>query len=187
MKKNILICIALMATIIAGAQETNRGATTAPTPLYRVGEMYCYGETTMDKKAYLLFLQQNCQDAYLQFRQGYNTSIAGWVLLSAGLGLDIGATTAMIVQQSKERKAWEKRRKTDSMAYYDSHFPFIPFILIGVGAALEIASIPTLCVGYSKMHNSVDIFNAKCSSKITARPYWSVNASGNGIGLTYNF
>ncbi len=83
MKKNILICIALMATIIAGAQETNCGATTVPTPLYRVGEMYCYGETTMDKKAYLLFLQQNCQDTCSSVRATTPPSQAGCCSLPA--------------------------------------------------------------------------------------------------------
>ena len=50
---------------------------------------------------------------------------------------------------------------------------------------LEIACIPTLSVGYVKMHRSVDTFNANCPRQTTA--YWSVNASKNGIGLAFNF
>lgn len=63
-----------------------------------------------------------------------------------------------------------------------------PVYSLGViGTALELASIPTLCVGYAKMHNSVDTFNAACYSRMKTKAYWSVNASGNGIGLAYNF
>ena len=51
---------------------------------------------------------------------------------------------------------------------------------------LEIACIPTLAVGYSKMHQSVDVFNSSCVNK-KPTAYWSINASQNGIGLAYNF
>lgn len=49
----------------------------------------------------------------------------------------------------------------------------------------EIACIPTLSVGYVRMHRSADTFNANCPRQTTA--YWSVNASKNGIGLAFNF
>lgn len=51
---------------------------------------------------------------------------------------------------------------------------------------LEIACIPTLAVGYSKMHRSVDVFNSSCVNKKPVA-YWSINASQNGIGIAYNF
>ena len=55
-----------------------------------------------------------------------------------------------------------------------------------VGACCEIASIPTLCVGYAKKHKSADIFNSSCANK-APQTYWSFNASQNGIGIAYNF
>lgn len=51
--------------------------------------------------------------------------------------------------------------------------------------ALEIASIPTLSVGYVRMHRSADTFNASCTKRTTS--YWSINASKNGVGIAYNF
>ena len=49
----------------------------------------------------------------------------------------------------------------------------------------ELACIPILIVGYTKMHRSADIFN---SSPIgNSHAYWSVTASQNGVGLALNF
>lgn len=53
--------------------------------------------------------------------------------------------------------------------------------------ACEIACIPTLIVGYNKMHKSADIYNTTCAKKRQTQAYWSVNASQNGIGLAFNF
>jgi hypothetical protein len=52
--------------------------------------------------------------------------------------------------------------------------------------ACEIACIPTLIVGYNKMHKSADVFNANCATK-HPQAYWSFNASQNGFGIAYNF
>ena len=51
---------------------------------------------------------------------------------------------------------------------------------------LEIASIPTLAVGYAKMHKSVDIYNMQCA-KNQSTAYWSINAHQDGISIAYNF
>ena len=49
----------------------------------------------------------------------------------------------------------------------------------------EIACIPTLAVGYSRMHHSADTFNGSCSKRTVS--YWSINSSKNGIGIAWNF
>ena len=59
-------------------------------------------------------------------------------------------------------------------------YSFIPAL------AFEIACIPTLIVGYKKMHSSVEVFNLS-SSNSRKQAYWSVNATNNGIGLAFNF
>ncbi len=53
--------------------------------------------------------------------------------------------------------------------------------------ACEIACIPTLIVGYKRMHNSAEIYNGSCYNKNGQSSYWSVNASSYGMGLAYNF
>lgn len=55
-----------------------------------------------------------------------------------------------------------------------------------IGGVSVLASIPTICVGYAKMHNSVDVYNVSCTAS-EARPYLSVQAGQNGIGLALNF
>ena len=43
---------------------------------------------------------------------------------------------------------------------------------------LELACIPTIAVGYSKMHKSANLFNSNCADK-RPQAYWSINASKN--------
>ena len=61
---------------------------------------------------------------------------------------------------------------------------WVPYTAIPA-LGFEIACIPTLAVGYSKMHKTVDTFNTSCAKRNTT--YWSINASENGIGLAWNF
>lgn len=179
MKKVVLFCMVMMAAFVQAQEVAETTATENNTPLYRIGQTYYYGETPMDKKAYARFLQETCPVAHNQFQQGYKTSIAGWVLFGVGLGMDVACTaTVLATTKGRGRYAGTSLNGSARSAVY---------ALGVIGTALELASIPTLCVGYAKMHNSVDTFNAACYSRMKTKAYWSVNASGNGIGLAYNF
>ncbi|MBQ9426177.1 MAG: hypothetical protein IJU36_00920 [Paludibacteraceae bacterium] len=179
MKKVVLFCMVMMAAFVQAQEVAETTATENSTPLYRIGQTYYYGETPLDKKAYARFLQETCPVAHNQFQQGYKTSIAGWVLFGVGLGMDVACTvTALATTTGRGRYARTSLNGSARSAVY---------ALGVIGTALELASIPTLCVGYAKMHNSVDTFNAACYSRMKTKAYWSVNASGNGIGLAYNF
>ena len=61
---------------------------------------------------------------------------------------------------------------------------WVPYMWIPA-LGCELACIPTLSVGYVRMHRSADTFNESCPSRSTS--YWSLNASQNGIGIAYNF
>ncbi len=50
----------------------------------------------------------------------------------------------------------------------------------------ELVSIPTLIVGYNKMHKSAEIYNTTCVKR-EPQAYWSINASQHGLGLALNF
>ncbi len=184
MKKVVLFFMVLMAAFVQ-AQEVTPAAASTPeatpavtpvvtsaNPLYRAGELYYYGETVMEKKAYARFLQESCPLAYEQYRKGYKTATAGWVLLGAGLGIDVAACITLLTTKKDLKSAATSRTAFNTLA--------------AVALGCEIACIPTLCVGYSQMHNSVDIFNAACHTR-RSQAYWSVNASENGIGVAYNF
>ena len=134
--------------------------------LIRSGNTYMYGDLIMNKGAFEDWLiEQNCPAAYEQFHRGQKLSNGGWFMMTVGLALDLGGTIILCKSDNKT----------------------VGGVLIGIGGAFEIACIPTIAVGYSKMHKSVDIYNASCKSTTFARPYWAVQASSNGIGFAYHF
>lgn len=134
----------------------------------------------MDKKAYIRFLKDNCPAAWQKANSGYKTATAGWCLLGIGAGLELGgvigviATTGSIINGTTD----------DGMTAVNSTLALAA--LYYVGAFSIVASIPTISVGYAKMHNSVDVYNVACTTA-QVRPYWSIQTSNNGIGLAYNF
>mgnify|MGYP005751839397 CR=1 FL=1 len=148
--------------------------------LTRSGNTYFLGKQAMDKKAYIRFLETNCPAAWQKANSGYKTATAGWCLLGIGAGLEIGgvigviATTGSLINGTTD----------DSMTAANSALGLAA--LYYVGAFSIVASIPTIAVGYAKMHNSVDVYNVACTTA-QVRPYWSIQTSKNGVGLAYNF
>lgn len=134
--------------------------------LIRSGNTYLYGDLVMNNNSLEDWLEeQNCPAAYHQFKAGRITANAGWAFMIVGLMMDLSGTIIAV-----------KAPRTNA-----------GYILVGIGGAFELACIPTLIVGYSKMHSSADIYNVSCSKTTAIRPYWAVQASSNGIGLAYHF
>ena len=123
----------------------------------------------MNKGQYGEWLKdQNCPTAYQQFESGLKLANGGWFMMALGLGLDLGSVIISATNKTGRVRT--------------------PAIALGViGGAFEIACIPTIAVGYSKMHRSVDVYNASCKNTASVQPYWAIQASSNGIGLAYNF
>ncbi len=135
----------------------------------RTGNTYFYNGQSMNKEEYCRFLQDKCQPAYQKAKSGHYTAMVGWVLFSAGLGIDIGNVMGIVI--------------ANRGAYYTT----LNYIFAITAGCLEIASIPCLAVGYAKMHKSVDIYNVLSASRAQCQPYWSIQANHNGIGLALNF
>lgn len=137
--------------------------------LTRSGNTYMYDNLVMNKDAYKKWLnEQNCPAAYQQFSSGQNTAMGGWFMLVLGLGLDLGS---IIISGTNNNGGINPAA-----------------LALGImGGCLEIACIPTLIVGYSKMHRSVDVYNASCKTSASAKPYWAIQTSSNGLGLAYHF
>ena len=135
--------------------------------LTRAGNTYYYDNMVMGKRTMLEWLEkQNCPAAYNQFQRGYNTAQTGWVFMAAGLSFDlVGAILRGIrIEQG------------------------IPgIIFMALGGALELACIPTIAVGYSKMHQTVNVYNVSCSTSSKPKSYWALQAGNNGIGIAYKF
>ncbi len=148
--------------------------------LTRSGNTYFLGNQVMDKKAYIRFLETNCPAAWQKANSGYKTATAGWCLLGIGAGLELGgvigviATTGSIINGTTD----------DGMTAVNSTLALAALYYVGTFSI--VASIPTIAVGYAKMHNSVDVYNVACTTA-QVRPYWSIQTSKNGIGLAYNF
>lgn len=137
-----------------------------PSPQYmtRTGDMYYYEGYGMRGKEYMAFLEKTNPSAYKQYKSGRNISIAGWVFLGVGASLDFAAF-------------WVYARRGPNRAF---------IALQTIGTSCELACIPTLCVGFSRMHRTVDTFNATIRNEAT-KPYLSINASENGLGVALKF
>ena len=132
--------------------------------LYRLGNMYYYGGAVMRDNQYAQFLQRNCTEAYEQYQNGHSIATAGWCLFGVGLGVQtLVLPWLAIIDQSA-----------------------VSSLILGVTSfATLLSSVPTLGVGYHRMHRSAEIFNIADGSN--AQVYWSVNASQNGVGVALNF
>jgi len=178
----ILALLFAMVAVGASAQETNTvnselsytyvKTTEAPTLVYRSGEHYIVGNQLMNKRAYAGYLANTSPAAFARFRNGYIVSSVGWGLLAGGLGLEIGANTALAINGYH----------TNMKHCHPGDVCFAPHILSNLGHAAVIASIPTLIIGYWRMHDSVGIHNQEKS-----QAYWSVTTDGTSVGLAYNF
>lgn len=181
MRRVLFILTAALMSVVAMAQEKPAVAAKG-TLLVCSGNTYYYGEKEVMKKSQMLdwYARHNCQQAYDQFSQGLKLAKAGWACLGIGVGLDLGAIAAGVVYINSAKSGGSQAIPVDNPAY-------IAAMCLGAGAlAFEIACIPTLAVGYSKMHSSVDVYNVCC--KTTAiRPYWTLQASSNGLGLAMKF
>ena len=167
-----------------GAMAQERENTDAPR-LTCIGNTYYYGKNAMSQRQMLdWYAQQNCQAAYDQFVKGRKLTIAGWSCLGVGAALDLtaGATYLAIVGMNTSRAQKAPAR----IIAYSSNEPAL-FTILAMGAtAFEIASIPLLVIGYRRMHTSADVYNVACATA-QAQPYWTIQASEQGLGLALNF
>ena len=161
-----------------------------------IGNTYYCGKEAFEHDQMLeWYAQHNCQAAYDRFLQGQKLAKAGWICLGIGAGLDLGATActcAYLIQKNFGNGEYSKaparanvRRSSYSNVSDDPLLIAATALSVGA-AAFEIACIPTLVVGYHKMHTSADVYNVLNATAQT-RPYWTLQASSNGLGLAYKF
>ena len=196
----LLIAIFLVSMVAqpAFAASPKKGKKKAKPELARVGNKYYAGKEEMKGKQVLEFYaQQNCQEAYNQFKTGRNCYISGWTLLGAGAGMTViglgcviggvvntlgGAMGAMgdAVQGGDGEGGIGRMNSGKSTTIAGA-------VLIGIGAAAQIACGPLIVVGRKKMYQSVDLYNVTCRKRAQVQPYWSIQTSNNGLGFAVNF
>ena len=135
-------------------------------PVYRAGNTYILGKQTMDKYQYAAYLRNTCPAAYAKFHTGYTLSSVGWGLLAGGLALELSSAIM-----------WWYRPNS-----YYGHYAELNNFVGCLGHTLTVASVPLLIIGYCKQHNSVGVYNSAIG-----QPYFSLNASQDGVGIAYHF
>jgi hypothetical protein len=168
----VLIMVSVMGAMYGFAQDSLLVSQPGSVMLARAGDVYYLGNERMDKKTTEKWLkQQDCLVAYDLFHSGFTTAKIGWIVMGSGILLDIIGGIYMGVAYKKE----------SLQGILDG------WTLCGLGAGLELASVPVISVGYYKMHQTVGVYNTYCYKGAHPRPYWALQVSGNGIGLAYKF
>ena len=132
---------------------------------------YMLGDVTMNQTEYMSFLHSNCLPAYQEFLSGYKLSQTGWAVFGCGMGLTTFGAILLVLNP----------KNSDGSIM---HATGISFLVSGTSATW-LVGIPSLCVGYRRMHNSVNTYNVM--QKKDAYAYWSLQTSNNGVGIAYNF
>lgn len=180
-----ILLIGMIALGCAGAMqaqeltETIVPAEMQSSVVVKKGNTFYCGDQQMNRAAYKLFLQDECPQAYQQYKQGQQCMIAGWALFGGGLvcapflgiGMFVSAFGSSATPPSQDNSA----RHTNSAFFYG----------LCVSAAAVVASVPLLSVGYVKMDNrSVKTYNEQCAKQNVELAF---GLTGNGVGMSVRF
>lgn len=136
---------------------------------------YSCMEKAMDKKAYQLFLQNNCPQAYAKYKRGNREVAAGWTLFALGLASTVGGV---------------------SMYYIGDIFPSlsIPSEIREIGKYVTVAGsgvtfigLCTFSAGYSHRNKSIKMYNKECASPTVKMSTLDLRITSQGIGLAFCF
>lgn len=187
MKRIFLVMALTISAISLGAQTIAPRYVAEPADyVYRTGNTYVCNGQAMNKYQYRDFLAARYVPAYEQFRNGLIVSNVGWGLLGGGFALDIIGSSLLIAAQvqgannnsSDLSEGLGTAVNATVMAIFGS-------ACCSLGGTLKIASIPTLCVGYSRMHRSADTYNVRNTPRPTVA--LGVCTAPNSVGLALQF
>ena len=169
MKKILFLMTMLMIATTAVKAQTLAPRSGNAILLQPAGSYIYYGNQVMNKKECAEFLAVSNPEAYKQFQSGLKCTRAGWWTVGTGLAVDLIGSILV---------AFAPENNSDAMFWSGAS-------CIVAGGLAILASIPTIYIGYVRMNRGIDTFNAAQVS--TARAYWSIQGSRNGIGLALNF
>lgn len=152
----------------------------------RKGNTYLYANQSMNKYEYRDFLSTRCTPAYERFCNGYRIASVGWGFFGTGLTIEvagIGLYCAAIVRGYDNTNNDLSTGLGNATA--SAFMLVLGTIVCTTGGIIEVASIPMLCVGYSRMHNSVDVYNIDMHQKPSLS--LGVGSSTNGVGIALCF
>jgi len=175
MKKLFLLAIVALSAMTMSAQS-----------IMRAGNTYYVDGMSMKKAAFAMHMQQNAEaNLAMQFQNALKLSNTGWGLFGAGLGTSaIGGIVSL---------AGTVQHYTQCAQGADGETPVVTSVpaatvigalIAAAGEGLTIAGIVCLGVGYSRMHNTADMY---AYSQRKTQAYLSLKANQNGLGLALNF
>ena len=184
MKRLVLFFPLLLVAVMSYGQEVAQEEP-SQSCIVRKGDRYTVdGVTYINSTEFRGYLKNTNPEVFTQYDKGYRIGMAGWGLFAYGVAMMPISFMFSIVQDNGpeidpmtgERRYDPKLKAAWSNGWWSS------FII--ATAALG-AGITLLGVGYYKMHQSVDVYNV--SRQPQPQAFWSIKASGNGIGVAYNF
>ena len=187
MKRIILIMALTISAISLGAQTIAPRYVAEPADyVYRTGNTYICNGQTMNKYQYRDFLATRYVPAYEQFRNGLVVANVGWGLLGGGFALDIIGSSLLITAQVQGAN----NNSSDLSEGLGTAVNATVMALFGsaccsLGGTLKIASIPTLYVGYSRMHRSADTYYVRHTHP--QQVAIGICTSPNTVGLALQF
>ncbi len=172
-----LLCLCTLSAVAFAEEDTLVGT------FEKVDNYYILkGEdslTKMDKEAYLRFIHSNCPEAWNSYQKGTRLWKAGWGLLGAGIGVEFLIGVPLFVTGHLGGLEDENEQQNELLMKGGG-------LVIGIGAAMELGSIPLLIVGGIKRNNTYEVYNEQCRQQQNTL-YLSLQASTNGLGLALKF
>ena len=151
----------------------------------RHGDRYTVGDVTYATSTSFrnYYLKPNNPELFSEYDKGYKLAVGGWTMFSFGIVSVPISTFMLFINQD----ATSVDPNTGEQVVHTAFPPeawFAGWLSCAlISSAAICASIPMLGVGYHKMHQSVDSYNAK-QQPLT---YWSFDVRANEIGFTYHF
>ena len=179
MKRMLFLLALVVSAMCVMAQENvndsvNESTLKEPILIKRIGNTYYYNNMAMNKQECVYFLAENNLPIYQEFHSGYTLQRKGWILLGTGLGLDFLGSVLMI---------------SSLFTYNDAAMAAmlaVGAVSLAAGVGCEIASVPVLAIGYTRMHDCIDYYYIQQRNKQYTLSL-NLTASQNGLGLALKF
>ncbi len=207
MKKMLFLLFAVALTSALYAEDvvtTRKGEASYYIPNYGGLSVYQFDEpelvrkggrvykdgVRMTQREYKNFLANTCPEAYKQYNKGTKLVKGGWSTMVIGTLMTIVVGVPLYVEGEWRKYEYEDYWYYDHYEYeYDEYrkgkrMEATGIAMMTIGSAAVVASVPMICVGYSKRHKSVNTYNQNCSSDDIT---YNIKVGNNSLGFAVNF
>ncbi len=140
---------------------------------------YSLNGEIMNQKEFVYFLENNCEQAYKQYRKGQQMIGWGAGLFVVGTGLFV---TGIAMPGSR---GWLYYLGNYDYLSYNDYGSAVWLSMIVIGSGILVSSIPLMAVGVKNKNTAYRTYNKHCgTSNIVTL---NLQTSRNGIGLSLNF